>query len=81
MTIPDAIPAPAPHTGVIYAAGICVEYIWRWEIGDKRGVFWEGIVLKFLDVEGGSVAEAYWGMVAGGGVEVLELNDITWAKY
>lgn len=38
-------------------------------------------MLKFSDVEGGSVAAAYWGIEAGGGVEVLELNDITWAKY
>jgi hypothetical protein len=27
VTIPDAMPAPAPHKGVIYAAGTCVERI------------------------------------------------------
>ena len=37
VTIPDAIPAPAPQTGVMYVAGICVEYIWRRAIGDRIG--------------------------------------------
>lgn len=56
--IPEATPAPAPHSGVTHAFGICVEYICiRVARDGSRGE--EGIASKVCEDVVGSLADAY----------------------
>ena len=75
--MPEAKPAPAPHSGAVHACGIDVEYICAFEM-KRLSVRGEGIVSKLRKSGEPSVVEAYCGANAVCGGEGVRVYDIVW---